>query len=73
MLASLPHFAAYDYELQLHNYGDSHLPACSVSTDSCGFVFCDHLSDRPVARDVLNSLIAAVESSGLGRPNVSEL
>ena len=72
LLASLPHFTNFDHELGLYIFGDSKLPACSVSTEPSGFRFYDHLSDREISREVFNALIVAIESKGLGKPDVSE-
>jgi len=74
LLASLPHFLGYDADLALHNYGTgSGSLACSVSTESYGFLHCDHLCDRNVARDVLDALLAASKSLNLGTPKVTEI
>jgi hypothetical protein len=73
LLTSLPHFIGYDTDLGLHNYGSDDSPACSISIESYGFIHCDQLCDRQVARDVLDALVEATESANLGVPVVAEL
>ena len=73
LLTSLPHFINYDTDLGLHNYGVDGSPACSISVESYGFVHCDHLCDRQVARDVLAALVETSKSMNLGIPVVAEL
>ena len=72
-LTSLPHFIGFDTDLGLHNYGAGGSSACSVSTESSGFVHCDHLCDRQAARDVLDALVAASKTMNLGIPVAAEL
>ena len=73
LLTSLPHFLRYDADLGLHNYGVDGSIACSISIESYGFVHCDHLCDRQVARDVLDALVETSESMKLGIQVVAEL
>ena len=73
LLTSLPHFTGFDTNLGLHNYGADGSLACSISTETFGFVHCDHLCDRQVARDVLDALVAASKTMNLGTPVVAEL
>ena len=64
LLMSLPHFLSFDTNLGLYYYGADGSPACWISTEIDGFLHCDHLCDRKVACDVLDALVAALESSG---------
>ncbi len=73
LLTSLPHFIGFDTDLGLHNYGADGSPACSISIETYGFVHCDHLCDRKIARDVLDALVAESQSMNLGTPVVAEL
>lgn len=72
LLTKLPQFTAYDTEYGLHHFGGT-VTAVTVSIESDGFLVCDHLVDRELAREVLDSLIASIKELDLEISDVSEV
>ncbi|TWT79516.1 hypothetical protein CA13_09200 [Planctomycetes bacterium CA13] len=72
MLTALPQFTEYDTEYGLHDFG-TNATAVTVSIESDGFLVCDHLVDRELARKVLDSLITGIKELDIKINDVSEV
>jgi len=72
LLAALPQFTIYDTEYGLHNFG-TNATAVSVSIESDGFLVCDHLVDRELAHNVLDTLVSGIKELGIKISDVSEV
>jgi hypothetical protein len=72
LLTGLPHFTEYNTEYGLYNFGSTST-AATESIESDGFLVCDHLIDRELAREVLDALIQGIGTLGSGVKNVFEV
>ena len=72
LLTALPQFTEYDTEYGLHNFGTA-ATAVTVSIEPDGFLVCDHLVDRELARKVLDSLIRSIKELNVEVSDVSEV
>ena len=72
MLTALPQCTDYDTEYGLHNFGTA-ATAVAISIEPDGFLVCDHLVDRELARNVLDSLIRSIEQLNIEVDDVFEV
>ena len=72
LLAALPKFTNYDSRYGLHNFGTS-TTSVTVSIESDGFLICDNLVDRQLAREILDSLVTRIEQLNIEISDVSEV
>jgi len=72
LLTELPQFTAYDTQHGLYNFGTA-TTAVTVSIESDGFLVCDNLVDRQLAREISDSLVAKIKELKIEIQDVSEI